>query len=77
MKIERLGQGDQVKLAAAEDLFDGPMNPDAVPLVKAEVRKDLPTESENLKRSIALNNEWWAANEAALIDRWNKWLLQK
>jgi ribosomal protein S18 acetylase RimI-like enzyme len=30
MKIERLGQGDQDKLAAAEDLFDGPMNPDAV-----------------------------------------------
>jgi putative spermidine/putrescine transport system substrate-binding protein len=61
----------------AELIFFGPMNPDAIALVKPEVRKVLPTEAENLKHSIALNNEWWAENEAALIDRWNKWLLQK
>lgn len=61
----------------AELTYFGPMNPEAIALVKPEVRKNLPTEPENLRRSIPLNNEWWAANEAALIDRWNKWLLQK
>jgi [ribosomal protein S18]-alanine N-acetyltransferase len=30
MRIERLGPGDEQKLAAAKDLFDGPMKPDAV-----------------------------------------------
>ncbi len=61
----------------AELIYFGPMNPDAIALVKPDVRKVLPTEAENLKQSVALNNEWWAENEAALIDRWNKWLLQK
>lgn len=61
----------------AELTYFGPMNPDAMALVKPEVRRNLPTETENLRSSIALNNEWWAEHEAALIDRWNKWLLQK
>ena len=60
----------------AEAIYFGPLNPDALPLIKPEVRRDLPTEPENLKKSIPLNNEWWAENEAALISRWTKWVLQ-
>ncbi|MGE5536161.1 MAG: ABC transporter substrate-binding protein, partial [Acidobacteriota bacterium] len=60
----------------AELTYFGPLNPDALPLIKPEVRRNLPTDPDNLRHSIQLNNEWWAAHEAALIERWNKWLIQ-
>ena len=60
----------------AELTFFGPMNPDAMASIPLEIRKNLPTEPQNLARSISFNNEWWAENEARLIERWNKWKLQ-
>jgi putative spermidine/putrescine transport system substrate-binding protein len=54
-----------------------PMNPDALPLVSKETRPWLSTEPENLKNAVQFNNEWWAANEAALIERWTKWVAEK
>ncbi|MBI3457864.1 MAG: ABC transporter substrate-binding protein [Candidatus Rokubacteria bacterium] len=60
----------------AELTYFGPMNPAALPLIKPEVRQHLPTEPENLKKGIPLDNEWWGTNEAKLIERWNAWLLK-
>jgi putative spermidine/putrescine transport system substrate-binding protein len=60
----------------AELTYFGPMNPAALALIKPEIRKHLPTEPENLKKGIALDNEWWGGNEAKLIERWNAWLLK-
>lgn len=60
----------------AEAIYFGPMNPDAIPLIKPETRRNLPTDPTNLAKSIRFDNEWWAANESKLIERWNKWKLQ-
>lgn len=60
----------------AEVLYYTPMNPAALPLIKPEIRKYLPTEPENLKKAVVFNVEWWAEHEAKLIERWNAWLLK-
>lgn len=60
----------------AELTYFGPMNPEAIPLIKPETRRNLPTDPANLAKAIQFDNAWWAANEAKLIERWNKWKLQ-
>jgi putative spermidine/putrescine transport system substrate-binding protein len=55
----------------------GPMNPEALALVKPETRKWLPTEKEHLAKEVQFDNEYWAKNEAALIERWTRWLAEK
>jgi putative spermidine/putrescine transport system substrate-binding protein len=63
--------------ALAELTGYGPMNADALPLIKPETKKLLATDTDNLKQAVQFENEYWAKNEAALIERWNKWLAQK
>ncbi len=55
----------------------GPMNPDALALVKPETRKWLATDKGNIEKAVQFDNEYWAKNEAALTERWNTWLAQK
>lgn len=60
----------------AELNYFGPINPKALPLIPAKVRPFLASETENFKKEAVLDNEWWGANEAQMIERWNAWLLK-
>lgn len=39
-----------------------------------DMKPHLPTAPENLKRALAVNEEWWRANETAVFERFNAWL---
>jgi putative spermidine/putrescine transport system substrate-binding protein len=58
----------------AEATYMGPINPAALPLVPDKLRGSLPSSPENLKKEVVLDNAWWAANEAAMIERFTKWM---
>lgn len=64
----------QYQVRLAELTYFGPMNPDALPLIPETLRAQLPTAPDNFKQQAVLSNEWWAANEAAMIERWTKWM---
>lgn len=51
----------------------GPTNTAALAAVDAESRLHLPTAPENLAQQLRLDPQWWAENEAAVLDRWNRW----
>ncbi|MBN1942758.1 MAG: ABC transporter substrate-binding protein [Phycisphaerae bacterium] len=55
----------------------GPTNIYAVRKVPEDVQRDLPTEEENLKKQIRIDNEWWAQHEDAILKRWNEWKGEK
>jgi putative spermidine/putrescine transport system substrate-binding protein len=54
----------------------GVVNKKAIDLIAPDILKDLPTLPTNLAKQFILDNEWWDKNQAAVIERWNKWLLQ-
>lgn len=53
----------------------GPTMPEAYATLDAAARAVLPNSPENLGKHFFFNAEWWADNEAAVLERWNKWLL--
>ncbi len=53
----------------------GPTNPQAYNYIPAERAKLLPTSPDNLKLLIQSDNDWWAKNKEAMIERFNAWLL--
>jgi putative spermidine/putrescine transport system substrate-binding protein len=54
----------------------GPPNKNAIARIPPDIVKDLPTAPQNLAKQVIINNEWWEKNQAAVLDRWNKWLLK-
>jgi putative spermidine/putrescine transport system substrate-binding protein len=54
----------------------GPPNKKAIELIPPDILKDLPTAPENLSKQVIINNQWWEQNQAAVLERWNKWLLK-
>jgi putative spermidine/putrescine transport system substrate-binding protein len=54
----------------------GPVNKKAIELIPPDVLKDLPTSPANLAKQFFIDNDWWNQNQAAVLERWNKWLLQ-
>jgi putative spermidine/putrescine transport system substrate-binding protein len=45
--------------------------------VKPEIMEIIPTSPQNIKKSIWMNSEWWAENEAKMFERWNEWIMKK
>ena len=74
MEFIRVVSQPQYQARLAELTYFGPMNPDALPLIRESLRAQLPTAPANFKQQAILSNEWWAANEAAMIERWTKWM---
>jgi len=58
-----------------ETLAYGPTNLDAYKTIPEKRAIDLPTSPQNLKQMRLANEEWWAANRAAVTERFNSWLL--
>ena len=54
----------------------GPVNKKAIQMVAPELLKDLPTAPANLAKQVIINNQWWYDNQAAVLERWNNWLLK-
>ena len=65
---------NQVKLP--EFIAYGLPNKEAAEAVPAELKKDLPTSTENLEGAIALDVDFWVDNAEALTQRFNAWLAQ-
>jgi len=45
--------------------------------VKPEIMEIIPTSPQNIKKSIWMNSQWWAENEAKMFERWNEWIMKK
>lgn len=61
--------------ALHSELIYGPTNPKALPLIKPEIAKLLPTDPENLKKTVLIDTEYWQAKEAEVTERFTAWLL--
>lgn len=44
--------------------------------VKPEILPYLANYPENLKKQFYTSTEWWAEHEAAMLDRWSRWMLK-
>jgi putative spermidine/putrescine transport system substrate-binding protein len=74
MEFLRVISQPQYQARLAELTYFGPMNPAALPLVSQKLRDELPTAPANFAGQAVLNNEWWAENEAAMIERFTRWM---
>jgi putative spermidine/putrescine transport system substrate-binding protein len=54
-----------------------PTMPEAYQSLDPKARAVLATSPENRPKQFIYNALWWADNEATVIERWNKWLLEK
>jgi putative spermidine/putrescine transport system substrate-binding protein len=54
----------------------GPVNKKAIQMIAPEILKDLPTAPANFDKQVVIDNQWWHEHQAAVLERWNKWLLQ-
>ncbi len=59
----------------AKNIPYGPVVPAAFELLDAEAKAALPNSPENSKNAVFQNFDYWAANGAEIIDRFNKWLI--
>lgn len=53
----------------------GPVNPDALPLVRSDRVAELPTAPDNLGHQFVQNWAWWADNVEVVTARFEDWLL--
>lgn len=61
--------------ALHSELIYGPTNPKALELIKPEIAKLLPTDPENLKKTVLVDTDYWQAHEAEVTERFTAWLL--
>lgn len=52
------------------------LNPEQNKYVDPKILPALPTSPENLPKQFWTNDEWWAKNGGAAIERWNAWMLK-
>lgn len=58
----------------ASTIAYGPTNLDASKSISAEILAALPTAPATLPSQVAVDAEWWAANEAKVSARWERWV---
>ena len=61
--------------AYSEIIPYGPVNQDALKLVKPERLPELASSEQNFKLGVMQDFEWWAKNGADVGRRFNAWLL--
>ncbi len=75
MQFINFAIGAKPQAAIANQIPFGPTNRDALPLVKPEVLRNLPTSPENLKRQLLSDRNWWGENLTKVEERMKGWLL--
>ena len=54
----------------------GPTNMATLDILPKDILRDLPSSRENLRREVIFNPVWWANNEKAVQNRWERWLAE-
>lgn len=52
------------------------LSKESIKYVKPEVAPHLATYPKNLEQQFYTNDKWWAENDAAMRERWNRWMLK-
>ncbi len=66
-----------VQLRLTKYINYGPTLPEAYANLDAATRAILPTSPENRPKQFVFDAQWWADNESVVLERWNKWLVQR
>jgi len=72
MKLLAYAVSPVAQAAFARLIPYGPVNPEALTLLDAKTRAGLPAAGPT---NVMLNVDFWAENGAAIVERFNKWLL--
>jgi putative spermidine/putrescine transport system substrate-binding protein len=68
---------DPKRMAALTEHFPaGLTQPEAFNYVKPEVAKNCPTYPDNIKNGLKIDAKYWLDNQAAVIERFNGWILK-
>ena len=54
----------------------GVTQPEAFKYIKPELAKDSPTYPDNIKNGVQIDAKYWVANQAAVIEKFNGWVLK-
>lgn len=57
----------------SNEIAYGPTNLGALPHISTEITQAVPNSPEALPKQIPVDPDWWAANEAAVNARWERW----
>lgn len=72
MQFIRFMQGAKPSVDASISTFSGPLNPEAAPLVPAEVRAFIPTTPENLAKQVSMDVDWYADNYTKVLAQYQE-----
>jgi putative spermidine/putrescine transport system substrate-binding protein len=61
----------------ANTIAYGPTNRAALANIRPDILSAIPSSREALPNQIAVNAEWWAANESKLSAQWQEWLQKR
>ena len=68
---------DPQRMASLVQYFAaGVTQPDAFKYIKPELAKDCPTHPDNIKTGLQIDAKYWLENQAAVIERFNGWVLK-
>ena len=56
---------------------NGPVNKNSFQYIPKEMYADLPSYPDNKEKQFFINEEWFTDNAEKVIERWNKWILEK
>lgn len=67
---------DPKRMASLVEYFPaGVTQPEAFNYIKPEIAKNCPSYPENIKTGLKIDAKYWLANQAAVIERFNAWIL--
>jgi putative spermidine/putrescine transport system substrate-binding protein len=68
---------DPKRMAELTEYFPaGLTTPDAFNFVKPEIAKNCPSYPDNIKNGLKLDAKYWLDNQAAVLERFNAWILK-
>ena len=54
----------------------GPINKKAWEIIDLKAAPDIPTITANVGKLVTINGQWWAENEAKVLERWHAWMIK-